>query len=134
MRHRRRVLAVTLLLTLACLPFAYQAVRHLDANLFNQVSGSLQRFRVLRELSEEFGGDLLAGVASIPENPTPAQVEELKRFGDLLAAELEKAGLAPSDTENLSDELKKRLPEGKPWLVQVECRTGKGMEAERPGA
>lgn len=127
-RHRGRVLLGTLLVTLLAAPFAYRAVTHLDANLFNQASDKLVRFRLMRELAEEFGGDILAAVIQIPERHDPAQVRELKAFGSLLAAEMSNVGLPEEDRARLTDALKKELPADGPWLRQVECRTGQGIE------
>lgn len=126
--HRGRVLFAAFAVTLLALPLAWRAVSNLDVNLFNQASGSLKRFQMVRELSEDFGGDILAAVASIPEMPTPEQSRELKAFGALLAAELAKAGTLPDDQAALNKQLAKELPPGKPWLRQVECRTGQGIE------
>jgi len=126
--HRGRVLWATFLVTLASLPFAWRAVSHLDVNLFNQASDKLQRFHLMRQLSEDFGGDILAAVVSIPDNPPPAQVKELKAFSLLLAAELANVGTLPEDRASLPEKLRQELPEGAPWLRQVECRTGQGIE------
>jgi len=147
-RHRWRILAVTALITLLSLPPAYQAVSHLDVNLFNQASDSLKRFRLMRELSEDFGGDILAAVITIPNQPSPAQVKELKAFGALLSAELSRVGTLAEDETDLPDnilqEIKKaggsapaadggaetaeQAPDKPAWLRHVECRTGQGME------
>jgi predicted RND superfamily exporter protein len=157
-RHRGRVLLGTILITLASAPFAWQAMTHLDVNLFNQTSESLKRFRLVRELSEDFGGDILAAVVTIPDNPTPEQVKELKRFGDILTAELSAVGSSVEDRQELTDKLRADVDRvsvvkeetddaaatqneeggldarptvkahGGAWLRQVECRTGQGIE------
>ncbi len=127
-RHRGRVLLMSFAVTLLSLPLAWRAVSNLDVNLFNQASVSLKRFRMVRELSEDFGGDILAAVASVPEKPTPEQTTELKAFGTLLTAELSHVGANPEDQATLNEQLVKELPPGKPWLRQVECRTGQGIE------
>ncbi|MCY3022598.1 MAG: hypothetical protein NTW87_26760, partial [Planctomycetota bacterium] len=127
-RHRWRILGITLAVTLISLPPAWRAVTHLDVNLFNQASDKLPRFRLMRELSEDFGGDILAAVASIPDRPASEQVKELKAFGLLLAAELAKVGTLREDREGLARELRRELPAAAPWLRQVECRTGQGIE------
>jgi len=127
-RNRGRVLLGALIVTLISLPFAHRAVTHLDANLFNQASDKLVRFRLMRQLAEEFGGDILAAVVTIPRQHEQAQVAELKAFGTILAAELSKAGVSEQDRERLTDALRKELPAGEPWLRQVECRTGQGIE------
>lgn len=125
--HHRAVIWVCLSLGLAALYPAVSALRHLDANIFNQVSDRLTRFRMLRELSEDFGGEVLAAVATIPEAKAkdPACVAELRALGDLLAAELSQVGQAPGDDSNLAQGLE-QLP--RPWLQQVECRAGQGVQ------
>ena len=127
-RSRRRVLRGAALVTLASLPFVYRALTHLDVNLFNQASDSLVRFRLVRQLAEDFGGDIVAGVVSIPNQHTPEQVGELKAFGLLLRDELAKAGLSPEDRERMPESYQRELPADQPWLRQVECRTGQGIE------
>lgn len=127
-RNRGRVLLGAFAITLLSVPLAWRAVSNLDVNLFNQASGSLKRFQLVRELAEDFGGDILAAVASVPENPTPDQTRELKAFGVLLSTELSKVGTLPEDAAALNEQLAKELPPGKPWLRQVECRTGQGIE------
>ncbi|MGD0091499.1 MAG: MMPL family transporter [Planctomycetota bacterium] len=127
LHHRRAVLGAVLLLTVLAAPFALRAVKNLDANLFNQASATLPRVRTLRELTEEFGGDVLAAVAGIPAEHTPKQVKELEAFGDLLASELSKVGTCPEDRELLTTELKREIPAAAPWLKQVEYRTGQEL-------
>lgn len=127
-RRRALVLFAAFLLALLSVPLAYRAVTHLDVNLFNQVSGSLKRFQLVRELSEDFGGDILATVVTIPANPSPAQVQELKRFGSLLTDELAKTGSVDEDRAALPEKLRNEIPESAPWLPQVECKTGQGIE------
>ena len=127
-RNRKRVLLGAALITLASLPFVYRALTHLDVNLFNQTSDSLVRSRVARQLADDFGGDIVAAVASIPNQHTPEQVGELKAFGLLLRDELAKAGLSAEDRERLPESYQRELPADQPWLRQVECRTGQGIE------
>jgi predicted RND superfamily exporter protein len=93
----------------AALPFAWRAVSHLDVNLFNQASGSLKRFALVRDLAESFGGDILAAVVTLPDNPTPEQVQELKQFGDILASELATLGTRPEDRDALSVVLREEI-------------------------
>jgi predicted exporter len=127
-RRRGVILWITLAVTLISIPLAVRALTHLDVNLFNQASDKLQRFRLARELSEDFGGDTLAAVLSIPDQPSAQQVQELKAFADLLAAELSAVGTHPDDHAALPEALQPDLPAGTPWLKQVECRTGQGIE------
>ena len=127
LQHRQVVLGAVILLTVLAAPFAVFAVRNLDANLFNQASASLPRCRALRELSEEFGGDVLAAAVSIPARHSPQQVKELEAFGELLAKELSEVGLNPGERETLSKGLRREIGEGVPWLRQVECRTGQEL-------
>ncbi len=127
-RRRRTVLLAAGLITLASLPFVHRAVTHLDVNLFNQASNSLVRFKLVQQLAQDFGGDILAAVVSIPDQHTPEQVQELKAFGLLLRDELTKAGLAPEDREKLPESYQRELPADQPWLRQVEVRTGQGIE------
>jgi len=117
-RHRWRVLIVTALITLASLPFAFRALKNLDVNLFNQTSESLKRFKLVRELSEDFGGDILAAVVTIPDQPTPKQVEELKRFGDLLTAELAGVGTREEDRAELPPKVREALERAAPGPVE----------------
>jgi len=138
--HRKTVLIVTFFFTLCTLPFAWRAVTNLDVNLFNQASDKLSRFRLMRQLSEDFGGDLVAGVLSVPDKPTPEQVQELKRFADLLSKELQKVGTLPEDQAALPESIRAELQKARaakqsspddvpaPWLRHVECRTGQGIE------
>jgi predicted RND superfamily exporter protein len=127
-KRRALVLFTTFLLALLSVPLVYRAVTHLDVNLFNQVSGSLKRFALVRELAEDFGGDILATVITIPEKPEPAQIGELKRFATLLTEELSKVGTIDEDRAGLPKKLQGEIPEGSPWLPQVECKTGQGIE------
>ena len=147
--NRRRVLFCALLVTLVALPFAYVAVTNLDVNLFNQASDRLSRFRLMREISNDFGGDLVAAVLTVPDKPTPQQVDELKRFADLLAKELQTVGTRPEDVAALPEKLREEVrrasgkqnepfntatetpdwvPNSVPWLRNVESRTGQGLE------
>jgi predicted RND superfamily exporter protein len=147
--HRRTVLGAAFLVTLISLPLAWRAVTHLDVNLFNQASDSLKRFKLMREFTEDFGGDLLAAVVTIPDNPTPRQVQELKAFGMLLAEELSKAGVSEEEQARLPAAMRAELRQraaalaasntdepvmtagaesAPPWLRLVECRTGQGIE------
>lgn len=111
------------LVFLICLYPAWHLLTHLDANIFNQVSDDLPRFRTTRELSEEFGGDvLIAAVAISPEAAQdPENVAALKRFGDLFAKELAQVGKGVP-LPGIDD----RTP-GEPWLRQVECRIGQDL-------
>src|SRR5207253_7580688 len=59
---------------------------------------------------------------------TPEQVHELKHFGGLFVAELQKVGTGPEDLKTLPAKLKTSLPPDAPWLRHVECRTGQGIE------
>ena len=86
----RAILAAAALLGLLAAPGVWRAVRHLDSNFLNQASASLRRFALMREVSEAFGGDLLAAVVTIPDAHSADDVKELKNFGLLLATELEK--------------------------------------------
>ena len=91
-RRSRRVLIAAVALGLLATPFAIQALRNIDVNLFNQASSELKRFHLLRELTETFGGDMLLAVASIPDEHSPKEVEELKLFGEQLSTELAVVG------------------------------------------
>ena len=88
----------------------------------------MQRLRLLRQLRQDFGGDVLAAVASIPDNPSPQQVKELKTFARLLANELALVGSLSEDRAALPEALQQELPAGAPWLRQVECRIGQDIE------
>ena len=132
--HRRALLWAIAGFTLACAPIAVSTLKHLDANLLNQVSDRLPRFKALKEVTTDFGGDILLAVVSIsPERArTPAKVEELKVFGDLFTAEMAKTGLNSDDDEAL-----RKLPNlagvpDKPtaWLRRVECQLGAGLRTE----
>lgn len=132
--RRRLIFWVILGFAAACLPVAYSTLRHLDANLLNQVSDRLPRFKALKEITTDFGGDILVAVVSIPPEQArlPQKVAELKAFGDLLTTELAKAGTDPEDIEAL-----KKLPAAAagdethlPWLRRVECQMGAGLRAE----
>jgi hypothetical protein len=114
--------------TLLALPLAWRALSHLDVNLFNQASDSLVRFRLMRQFADDFGGDILAAVVSIPDKHTDADVKELKAFGVLLRDELAKLGLSAEDAQRVPGNLQAQLPAETPWLRQVECRTGQGIE------
>ncbi|MFH0939065.1 MAG: MMPL family transporter [Planctomycetota bacterium] len=147
-RHRWRILIVTALLTLVSLPPAYQAISNLDVNLFNQASDSLKRFKLMRELSEDFGGDILAAVITIPDGSSAAQIKELKAFGALLSAELSKVGTTSEDKADLPEHILREInqtcgnisasadgtgraetiSESPAWLRHVECRIGQGLE------
>ena len=142
------MLWVAFAVTVLALPFAVRAVLNLDVNLFNQASDKLERFRLLKQLSQDFGGDLVAAVLYIPDNPSPQQVKELKAFAQIFRKELIKVGTLAEDHAVLPDELNAELaalsktsaagnePEAgaeaapvlAPWLRQVECRTGEGIE------
>ncbi|MCW8130412.1 MAG: MMPL family transporter [Planctomycetota bacterium] len=123
-KHPRRVLAGAALVGLLCLPPSAWLLAHLDANIFNQVSDDLPRFRTTRELSEDFGGDVLITAISITDEARhdPVCVEELKAFGDLLAKEFAKIGLG-QPLPGVDD----KTPE-EPWLRQVECRIGEDLK------
>ncbi|GMV83910.1 MAG: hypothetical protein AMXMBFR7_50940 [Planctomycetota bacterium] len=127
-RRSRYVEGAVLLLALCALPFAVYTLRHLDVNVFNQVDDSLKRVRYLRESSEAFGGDFLAAVIEIPADlaQDPATAQELRDFGDLLAAELAQVGLSQEDHAAWHAQ---ETPH--PWLQQVEVRAGAGLEAAR---
>ena len=122
-RYPNRILLACLLLTLACLYPAWHLLTHLDANILNQVSEKLPRFRTMRELSEDFGGDILLAIVSIPDEKTgdPQAVEALKQFGDLLAAELSQAGTG------LPLPAQVNARPGEPWLRQVRSREGEDI-------
>jgi predicted RND superfamily exporter protein len=126
-RHRGWVLGLTLLLTILCVPPAYHAVSNLDANLFNQVSNSLVRFRTFRELNEDFSGDILAGVLTTKDT-SPECIKEMKDFASRLSGELAQVGLSPADRALLGGKLAAQIPPDQPWLAQVECRVGQGLE------
>lgn len=139
-RNPWRVIVISLILAVMALPFAIRILQHLDANIFNQVSDDLPRFHTLRELSEDFAGDILVSVLSISDQDAadPERVNELKAFGDLLAAELVKVGSA-EDVKALKASSEKEFPG--PWLRQVECRMGHDLRdalaklaREHPGA
>jgi len=140
--HRKSVLLATLFFTLCTIPFAWRAVTNLDVNLFNQASDRLSRFRLMRQLSEDFGGDLVATVITVPDKPAPEQVKELKRFADILSRELQKVGTLPEDQAALPESIRIELQQSRatkqnadtegtgasPWLRHVEGRTGQGIE------
>lgn len=120
-RHRTLVVCGSLLLAAISIPDAWYAIRHLDADISNQVSDRLVRFRTLRELNSEFGGDILAAVIFIPteEALRPEARKALCSFGELLVKELSAVTGSPGDLE-------KGLPVGR-WLQQVECRAGENF-------
>ena len=120
-RHRTLVVCVCLLLAAIAIPGAWHAVRHLDADISNQVSDRLIRFRTLRELNGEFGGDLLAAVIHLSKEDAlqPGAGQALCSFGELLVKELSAIAGTPED-------LAQGLPAG-PWLQQVECRAGENF-------
>ena len=122
-RYPNRILLACLLVTLACLYPAWHLLTHLDADILNQVSEKLPRFRTMRDLSKDFGGDILLAIVSIPDEKTgdPQAIEALKQFGDLLAAELSQAGVGLP----LPEEVNARP--GEPWLRQVRSREGEDL-------
>ncbi|MCZ7644261.1 MAG: hypothetical protein M5U26_03090 [Planctomycetota bacterium] len=125
-RHRARVLWGAALLGLLSLPGAYHTLRHLDANVLDQVSQKLPRFKDLREVGEDFGGDMLVCVAALADERAgdPAARAELKRLGGLLARELAQVGAHPEDRGAWPEA---DVLEGEPWLRYVECRAGESM-------
>ncbi len=150
-----RVRLAAVLLALLATPFALRALRNIDVNLFNQASADLKRFQLMRELTETFGGDMLFAVATIPDEHSPRDVQELKSFGLLLSAELANAGTLDADRAELAPKLRdevaalaaahapKAVPKlnGDPetdapkientisaaWLRNVECQTGQSI-------
>ena len=122
------VIWVVAALALGALPGAWHTLRHLDANIYNQVSNELVRFRVLRETSEDFGGDILLAAVAIPEAAAelPERVAELRDFGVLLAAELSQVGTAPDERHALASAGSDAALAG-PWLSQVACRRGEEL-------
>lgn len=127
-RRRARVLWGMALLAVIALPGAVYTLGHLDVNIFNQISDKLHRTRVLRELSEEFGGDILAAVVSIPDEEAKdaRHKGELQAFGDMLAIELGKVGVEAADREEAPRTGPEADLEG-PWLRQIECRAGQAV-------
>ena len=136
-RRRKQVLIAGIALGLLCLPVAVYMLRHLDANLLNQVSDRLPRFQALKEVTTDFGGDILAAVVSIsPQDArNSAKVGELKAFGDLLSNELMDVGLSDDDQQGLSQRLGEAAVQRPPqaWLRQVECRLGEQARLELRG-
>ena len=136
-RRRNKVLFAGFALGLLCLPVTVLTLRHLDANLLNQVSERLPRFRALKEITTDFGGDILPVVLSISaaDASDPKKVGELKAFGDLLASELAIVGLSDDDQKALRDRLGDAAVPKPPqaWLRQVECRVGADARAELRG-
>lgn len=129
-RRRRAVILLITGVVALCLPFAVNTVRHLDANLLNQVSDRLPRFKALKEVTTDFGGDILVAVVSIPsEQAKNAEcVSELKSFAETLTTELEAVGVQPEDQAALAQTAAPPL-EG-PWLRQVRCKTGNDLRAD----
>jgi predicted RND superfamily exporter protein len=136
-RRRKQVVIAGFALGLLCLPFTVFTLRHLDANLLNQVSDRLPRFQALKEVTTDFGGDILAAVVTLsPQAASSSEnVNALKNFGDLLASELALAGLSDDDQQalqrRLGDAAVQRPPQA--WLRQVECRMGAQARAELRG-
>jgi predicted RND superfamily exporter protein len=131
--RRKKVLLAGLLLGLACLPICVYTLRHLDANLLNQVSERLPRFKALKEVTTDFGGDILVGVITASKDAGAAKnIADLKAFGDTLATELSTVGLSAEDQQALKYRLGDKALDNpvKPWLLQVECRLGAGARAE----
>ena len=132
--RRKQVLKAGALLGLICLPVAVYTLKHLDANLLNQVSDRLPRFKALKEVTTDFGGDILVAVLTIPADAAKNEktIEELKTFGTALAGELSTVGVNPEDRQQLKDRLGDAALDNppKPWLLQVECRLGAGAQAE----
>jgi predicted RND superfamily exporter protein len=128
-KRRRALLLITACIALS-VPFAVNTLRHLDANLLNQVSDKLPRFKALKEVTTDFGGDILVAVVSIPtaKATTPDCAAELKSFADSLTTEMESVGSHPEDQAELA---KTNAPplEG-PWLRQVRCKTGNDLRAD----
>ena len=122
-RQRALVTSACLLLALAAIPGALNALRHLDADISNQVSDELVRFRTLRELNSDFGGDILAAVVFIPDElaAQPKARKALCAFGELLTRELGGIKALPGAADE-------GLPPGA-WLQQVECRAGENFKA-----
>ena len=108
-RHSRRVLFGAFVLGALATPFAIKALRHIDVNLFNQASSGLVRFQALRDVAQTFGGDMLLAVATIPDEHTPQDVEELKSFGQLLTTELVRVGNADDSRDLLTPELRDEI-------------------------
>ncbi|GMV81222.1 MAG: hypothetical protein AMXMBFR7_24060 [Planctomycetota bacterium] len=125
-RNRRRVLWGALALFVLALPGAGYTLTHLDANVLDQVSAKLVRFRYMREISEAFGGDLLAAVVHVPDAVAqdPASAAPLRAYGDLLTEELTKVGLLPEDHAALPEGY---FAEPQRWLRRVECKAGAGL-------
>ncbi|MBE7463775.1 MAG: MMPL family transporter [Planctomycetes bacterium] len=125
-RNRRRVLWGALALFVLALPGAGYTLTHLDANVLDQVSAKLVRFRYMREISEAFGGDLLAAVVHVSDEAAqdPANAAPLRAYGDLLAEELAQVGLRPEDHAALPEGY---FAEPQRWLRRVECKAGAGL-------
>ncbi len=132
--RRKQVLKGGLLLGLLCLPVAVYTLKHLDANLLNQVSDRLPRFKALKEVTTDFGGDILVGVLTLPADVAKNEksLADLKTFGTLLSTELANVGNNPEDRQQLKDRLGEAALDNppRPWLLQVECRLGAGAQAE----
>lgn len=132
-RRRVAVIVVVLLLAAVSVLPAINILRHLDADIFNQVSDQLPRFRVLRELTADFGGDVFVASAWIPDNSAkdPAKVKDLCAFGDILVAELARVGTTDEDADSFAvpSEPSKEAstPKREPWLREVECRAGQNL-------
>lgn len=127
-RRSRRVLAVAVALGVLATPFAIQALRNIDVNLFNQASSELKRFHLLRELTETFGGDMLLGVASIPVEHSPKEVEELKLFGEQLSAELAVVGRLDEDQAELASNLRAEIT-----VLDTRAKTPEPAHSDTPG-
>lgn len=136
-RRRKQVLIAGLVIGLLCLPVTIYTLRHLDANLLNQVSDRLPRFKALKEVTTDFGGDILAAVVSISnaDGKNPEKTQQLKSFGDLLSSELALVGLSDEDQQALGKRLGEAAMQKPPvaWLRQVECRLGSQARAELRG-
>ena len=129
MVHRTgTVLGFYAVLAVLSLPLTWYALTHLDVNIFNQVSERVPRFKILREVSQDFGGDILVAVVAIPDENAkdPEQVKQLQTFGDLITAEMRKAGTTEEDRKSIPPNAKPEDWDGV-WLRQVECKAGEGV-------
>jgi len=130
-RRRGRVLGLSVLAGLLCLPLAIYALKHLDANILNQVSDRLPRFKALKETTTDFGGDTLAAVLYVSDDNAGKDVSRanLRILSDLLVVELSKVGLEEEDHAALVAALGSKEEIGAPsaWLGQVECKPGQSV-------
>ena len=138
-RHRARVLWRAAVVTLLALPAAWQAAIAPDRIPPQSLFGNPPREEISREIEADFG-ETFSVIVSTSGKSSPEQIQNLKSFGQLLRVELEKVGTLSEDrqTLNMCDEafdpkhvllkMVNMLGREKPWLRQVECRTGQGRE------